>query len=606
MSIKIGSQNFKEVYVGDKHIQRAYVGDTMVFDSEPPFPVDGLQHYYSFDVVDGVTVYDTYGNADGEASNIRIYDEEGKYLDGADFSKGDDYIDFGNRSSYVMDTSFTIVLWQKRTTSNNGALITKGYDLSEQAMPWYLSRGNTNVAEMYFRTSSNANHQVVGIKNVADGEWHQIIWIYNKSDSTLKQYVDGQLDGSISNVPNESYGNNNNNLVIGRHNGVNFTDAVVDELAMYNRALDEEEVTFLYNAGEGRFYIPPPVAVTGVTLNENTLDIVEDDTFQLTATVSPANAHNKNVVWSSSDETILTVDQNGLVTAVGDVDDTATITVTTEDGGFTDTCEFTVIELITFIQATGGNISFDGDYKIHSFTSNGTFEITELANKTENNEIEYLIVAGGGRGGSASRPNNGVAIAGGGGAGGVLQGTKTDINTGSYSVVRGAGGTSGSFSKVNGEDSSVFGLTAVGGGAGGSATGTYTSNLAGVVGGSGGGAAEYNSTEGSAANGTSGQGNRGGSVGIENNRAASGKGGGAGGVGGAGTSGGEGIVSSITGTAITYAVGGNGTTSGYNGNGGAGTNGRGNGGGGARRNTSGSAYGGSGGSGIVILRYKYK
>ena len=59
----------------------------------------------------------------------------------------------------------------------------------------------------------------------------------------------------------------------------------------------------------------------------------------LTATVAPADATNKTVTWSSSDDTIATV-ADGVVTGVAA--GTATITVTTQDGGFTDTAEITV------------------------------------------------------------------------------------------------------------------------------------------------------------------------------------------------------------------------------------------------------------------------
>ncbi len=77
------------------------------------------------------------------------------------------------------------------------------------------------------------------------------------------------------------------------------------------------------------------VAVTGVELNLTELTLNIDESETLTATISPANADNKNITWSSSDESIATV-ENGVVTAVGE--GTATITVTTEDGGYTATC----------------------------------------------------------------------------------------------------------------------------------------------------------------------------------------------------------------------------------------------------------------------------
>lgn len=81
------------------------------------------------------------------------------------------------------------------------------------------------------------------------------------------------------------------------------------------------------------------MAVTGVSLNEDTASVTVGNTTTLTATVEPSNATNKTVSWSTSDEDVATVD-GGVVTGIGA--GTATITVTTADGGFTDTCEVTV------------------------------------------------------------------------------------------------------------------------------------------------------------------------------------------------------------------------------------------------------------------------
>ena len=82
------------------------------------------------------------------------------------------------------------------------------------------------------------------------------------------------------------------------------------------------------------------VHVESVSLNVTTLTLTENRTAQLTATVRPDNAINKNVTWTSSDETVATVDSTGTITAVSE--GTANITVTTEDGNFTATCEVTV------------------------------------------------------------------------------------------------------------------------------------------------------------------------------------------------------------------------------------------------------------------------
>ena len=82
------------------------------------------------------------------------------------------------------------------------------------------------------------------------------------------------------------------------------------------------------------------VAVTGVTLNEGDATLEVGGTLQLTATVVPASATNKEVTWSSSNPGVAGVSNTGLVTATGD--GTATITATTTDGGKTARCNVTV------------------------------------------------------------------------------------------------------------------------------------------------------------------------------------------------------------------------------------------------------------------------
>lgn len=62
--------------------------------------------------------------------------------------------------------------------------------------------------------------------------------------------------------------------------------------------------------------------------------------IKLTAVIDPVDADNKNVSWSSSNDTVASVDQNGNVTALAE--GSATITVTTEDGGKTSKCEVDV------------------------------------------------------------------------------------------------------------------------------------------------------------------------------------------------------------------------------------------------------------------------
>ncbi|GHT73367.1 hypothetical protein FACS189456_3730 [Bacteroidia bacterium] len=91
---------------------------------------------------------------------------------------------------------------------------------------------------------------------------------------------------------------------------------------------------------------PAGIAVTGVSLDRNTLSLAPAATQQLTATITPSNATNKNITWASSNTSVATVAADGRVTAKAA--GTATITVTTQDGSKTTTCAVTV-------STTGGN-----------------------------------------------------------------------------------------------------------------------------------------------------------------------------------------------------------------------------------------------------------
>uniref|UniRef100_A0A6M3IYS7 Putative structural protein n=1 Tax=viral metagenome TaxID=1070528 RepID=A0A6M3IYS7_9ZZZZ len=262
---------------------------------------------------------------------------------------------------------------------------------------------------------------------------------------------------------------------------------------------------------------------------------------------------------------------------------------------------------------TGGTITDDGDYKVHTFTSSGTFTACASGN------VAVLVVAGGGGGA-------GTTYGGGGGGGGVCEiGATYAVTAQGYTVTVGAGaGQVGAGSNGEQGSDSVFNdITAVGGGGGG----TYTT--AGVNGGCGGGSGGNGSASASTAGGTATQGASGGATGYGYNGGAKGNNisraaGGGGGTGAVGESssiddnggdGGGGHNSSISGASTDYAGGGGGGS--YYGPIGLGADGGGDGGQGDPTNSptaatanTGSGGGGSGtsgngqsgGSGIVIVR----
>ena len=122
---------------------------------------------------------------------------------------------------------------------------------------------------------------------------------------------------------------------------VHFDDSKDEINVVDNAVADKDSKTVSFEAPHFSYYaaVKTPVAATDVKLSNDYLKIQPDATTTLKATVKPANATNADVTWSSSDPSIVTVDENGKVTAIKE--GTASVTATTANGK-TATCEIEV------------------------------------------------------------------------------------------------------------------------------------------------------------------------------------------------------------------------------------------------------------------------
>lgn len=146
---------------------------------------------------------------------------------------------------------------------------------------------------------------------------------------------------------------------------------------------------YIYGAEIEVDYTPAgPVAVTGVSLDQHSANVDLGDTLQLTETVTPANATDKSVTWSSSNTAVATVDSSGLVTAVSVGN--ATITVTTTDGGYTDTCAVTVSP-VTYVDYVQTDTLVEGKEYIIADGTSGTVHV--LTNQSGGSAILQGITA---------------------------------------------------------------------------------------------------------------------------------------------------------------------------------------------------------------------
>ena len=258
----------------------------------------------------------------------------------------------------------------------------------------------------------------------------------------------------------------------------------------------------------------------------------------------------------------------------------------------------------TALTITGGSTAVDGDYTVHTFTTDANFVTDGPVT------VDYLMVGGGGGGAQGGGGSGG----GGGGAGAYISATSQSLSAATHAAVIGTGGAQ----DVDGGDTTFNSVTAGGGGAGGGAS--QAGNAGRATDGSGGGAGSRGASPGAG----NGNGNAGGDGdNIDPGQDAGGGGGGSAAVGGdsrgqnAGGHGGAGTSNSITGSAVYYGAGGGGGCesgsdsgdggSSLGGDGGHGSQngqdatGYGNGGGGNGHNTN-YPTGGDGSNGIVIVR----
>ena len=302
----------------------------------------------------------------------------------------------------------------------------------------------------------------------------------------------------------------------------------------------------------------------------------------------------------------------------------------------------------------------DGNFKVATFKGPGTFTVNSVSPVAADNEVSYMVVAGGGGGAAGSTPAHG---AGGGGAGGFRErksaidtytaspkngATPVTVTAQGYPIAVGGGGPSGpgcaNARGTAGTNTTALGITGAGGGGGGG-SGTAPFTAGGQGGSGGGGSSEGPSPCGTnpspTSGGSGGQGNvpsvsptQGNQGGFGNNgpgpSLSSGGGGGATAVGANGSpgstngAGGAGATTGINGSSTTFSGGGGGggtigiTTGGTGGSGGgatgiapnssgpAATVNTGGGGGGGGGGPPVGTVGTNGGSGIVIIRYKFQ
>jgi tetratricopeptide (TPR) repeat protein len=199
---------------------------------------------------------DSYGDNHGKLNGYPDFSTGHANIGRALELNGDDYISIANESNFDINDKITIAAWIKVNKFNKSwqAIVTKGDSA------WRLARTDQKETLAFHLTGVTSNnnglYQNLGVEgnvNVEDGRWHHAAGVYDESKVYL--YIDGILDKSLD--ASGTIATNNYEVCIGENAerwGRCFV-GLIDDVAIFNHALNPEQVNQLYN-GEAASFIP--------------------------------------------------------------------------------------------------------------------------------------------------------------------------------------------------------------------------------------------------------------------------------------------------------------------------------------------------------------
>lgn len=310
-------------------------------------------------------------------------------------------------SIYSISANFSTVGSLKFRTSYDGAnwgtyiSLTSGVPYTLRSNPYYVEfvtdgASPVQLNKVIFSYTCEVNSKASGLPNeengfVADDTYKNNYTLADSFDEknglqVFATFTDGHQDELSAGQYTYSVKNSNGQVI-------NTAQAF---------GVDGDYILSVYYKNYPTVQIPlvvSPIHVIDVTLNTDLIRLRVGGTAQLTASINPTNATNQSVNWSSSNTSVLTVSATGLVTAkaVG----TATVTVSSVDGGKTATCDFYVKAQPTNSTATitpsySGEASYYTTYSASSFATNGITLIDgEFGNVVGMSATSYLLYANG-------------------------------------------------------------------------------------------------------------------------------------------------------------------------------------------------------------------
>ncbi len=189
-----------------------------------------------------------HGN-DGEIHGAKWVD--GKFGKALEFDGAGNWVEVphSNTVGFKAGVSFTITLYFKGDKVG-GSLVGKNYEDTSQVLPWYLiwDNGSKNTVSLYLRDSASTSFPAHGTTPIADDKWHFIAGRADASSGKASIWVDGKMEAEVDFNKKDGYGTSEGVFHIGRHYD-RYTAGIIDDVALFNVALEEEDMDSLMDNG---------------------------------------------------------------------------------------------------------------------------------------------------------------------------------------------------------------------------------------------------------------------------------------------------------------------------------------------------------------------
>ena len=212
---------------------------------------DSITGMWLFNEGKGNTATDSSGNGnDGEIHGAKWVD--GKFGKALEFNGTDNWVEVPHSDTvgFKGGTCHSRSPAISRGPEVAGALVGKNYEDTSQVLPWYLlwNGGADNKVTLYLRDGASTSFRANGITEIGDDKWHFVVGRADADAGKASIWIDGKMDAEADFNTKDGYGTGEGVFHVARHYD-RYTEGIIDDVAIFNVALEEEDIKFLMENG---------------------------------------------------------------------------------------------------------------------------------------------------------------------------------------------------------------------------------------------------------------------------------------------------------------------------------------------------------------------